>query len=304
VRGYAQQNLIIDRNGVKIVPMAGITKKLLAVGIAVVLAAATVVETAAAAPTGEFAQFDQCEYENLEVTDCIDWTWSGGTLQIGTKAIPIVNPITLQGSYVAEMQFLGATNGDTLSKTPQPVPGGLVGVTAPISWPEWLQEEFNEQINEGFTGVNATVELTGPTSGLTNATLSTENLIFEEGAALRLPVKIHLENAILGSNCYFGSNSEPIQLNLTTGTSGALKGALGEIMFNEAFTLIDLTGNRLVDGTFAVPNANGCGGVLSTYYDPLVDSLFGTPAEVGENHAVLEGTLTEGNREAVFLSGP
>lgn len=270
-----------------------------------VLGAAVVAGTADAEPTGEFAQFAQCEYENSEGSTCIYWVWSGGTLQIGEKTIPVTNPITLQASYLSEMDLLGATNGNTLSHTPQPVPGGLLGVTAPGSWPEWLQEEFNEQIAEGLTGVSATVELAGPTSGLTNATLNTENLLFEEGAALRLPVKIHLENAILGSECYFGSNSEPIQLNLTTGTSGAMKGSAGELMFNETFTLVDFTNVRLVDNTFAVPSANGCGGeLLSEFFDPLVDSIFGTAAGAGENHAVLEGTLTEGEREAVFLSGP
>jgi hypothetical protein len=284
--------------------MTGVTKKLATIGVAVVLGTAGAAATAGAAPTGEFAQFAQCEYENTEVETCIDWTWNSGTLKIGSKTIPISNPITLQGSYVPEMDFLGATNGNTLSHTPQPVPGGLAGVTPPTTWPEWLQEAFNEQIETGLTGVNATVELAGPTTGLTNATLSTENLLIEEGAALRLPVKIHLENPILGNDCYLGSNSEPIQLNLTTGTSGAKKGSAGELMFNEAFTLIDLTGVRLVDETFTVPSANGCGGELSEYLDPLVDSIFGTPAGVGENHAVLEGTLTEGEREAVFLSGP
>lgn len=284
--------------------MTGMAKKLATVGTAVALTAAVFAAPAAAGPTGEFKQFAQCEYENTEVSTCVDWTWSAGTLGIGEKSIPIVNPITLQASYVEEMDLLGATNGDTLSKTPQPVPGGLKGVTAPGSWPEWLQEYFNEQIETGFTGVNATIELTGPTKGLTNATQSTENLLLEEGTALTLPVKIHLENPILGSNCYLGSNSEPIDLHLTTGTSGALKGSAGELMFNETFTIADFTKVRLVDNTFAVPGANGCGGIFSTYIDPLVDSIFGTPAGVGENHAVLEGTLTEGEREAVFKSGP
>lgn len=284
--------------------MTGAIKRLATVSVAVALGAAALAGNASAGPTGEFVQFAQCEYENTEVETCIHWVWSGGTVQIGKKAIPIKNPITLQGSYLHEMDFLGATNGDTLSKAPQPVPGGLVGVTAPGWWPEWLQEEFNERIAEGLTGITATVELAGPTKGLTNATMSTENLIFEEGTALRLPVKIHLQNALLGSACYFGSNSEPIQLNLTTGTSGTLKGSLGELTFNEAFTLAHFKKVVLVDDTFAVPGANGCGGVLSEYFDPLIDSIFGTPAASGENHVVLEGTLTEGEREAVFKSGP
>jgi hypothetical protein len=284
--------------------MTGVIKKLATVGIAVILGTATAAVPASAAPTGEFAQFAQCEYENTEVETCIDWTWNAGTFKIGSKTIPIKNPITLQASYLAEMQLRGATNGSTLSKTSQPVPGGLSGVTAPASWPEWLQEYFNEAIEEGFTGVNATIELAGPTNGLTNATLSTENLFLEEGTTLGLPVKIHLENAILGSECYFGSNAQPIQLHLTTGVSGALTGSVGELMFNGAFTLLDLTKNRLVDETFAVPGASGCGGMFSAYFDPLVDSIFGTPSAVGKNHAVLEGTLTEAEREAVFLSGP
>jgi len=289
----------------KFVPMTGIAKKLLALGAALMLAAAALAAPAGAEPTGEFAEFNQCEYENVEVSTCIHWVFDAGTIKLGEKAIPVTNPITLQGSLLPESDLLlGATNNATLSNTPQAVPGGLLGITAPGSWPEWLQEEFNNQINEGFTGVTATVELAGPPSGQTNVTVNTENLIFELGTALGLPVKIHLENPILGGECYFGSESEPIQLNLTTGTSGAFKGSAGELMFNEPFTLIDLTNVRLVDNTFAAPSANGCGGIASEFIDPLVDSIFGTPAGAGENHAVLEGTFTEADREAVLNSGP
>ena len=49
-----------------------------------------------------------------------------------------------------------------------------------------------------------------------------ENWLFEEGTALGLPVKIKLSNTLLGSSCYVGSNTEPIQIDLTTGASGAL----------------------------------------------------------------------------------
>lgn len=284
--------------------MTGVAKKLLAAGIAAVLGALALAGTAAAEPTGEFAQFNQCEYENLEVTDCVDWHWTGGTLKLGAKTISINAPITLQGSYVPDMDFLGATNGNTLSSPAEAVAGGLAGVTAPGWWPEALQELFNEAIETGFTGVNATIELAGPSEGLTNATLNTENLILEEGTALTLPVKVHLHSPLLGPDCYIGSDSEPIDLHLTTGTSGALKGSAGELTINEAFTLVDLKGNRLVDGTFTVPGASGCGGELSEFLDPLVDSVFGLPAGVGESHAVLEGTFTDANREAVFNSGP
>ena len=37
--------------------------------------------------------------------------------------------------------------------------------------------------------------------------------------AMKLPVKMHLENPFLGSNCYVGSSSSPLIWNLTTGTT-------------------------------------------------------------------------------------
>ena len=109
-----------------------------------------------------------------------------------------MNPVILQGGFSEEV-FLAAENGETLSKTAQPVPGGLLGITAPKWWPSWLQTWFNNQINEGLTGVTATVELAGPASGFA--------LLIESGTALSLPAKIKLSNPILGSNCYVGSNS-------------------------------------------------------------------------------------------------
>ncbi|HET7444594.1 MAG TPA: hypothetical protein VFJ57_08050 [Solirubrobacterales bacterium] len=285
--------------------MTAIAKKLTVLGMALVLGAAVLAAPAAAEPTGEFAEFKQCEYENKEISTCVHFVFNGGTFQIGNKTIPLKNPITLQGSRTPEVDLLhGATNGETLSKTAEPIPGGLVGVTAPTWWPPFLQTAFNEQIGTGLTGVNATLELTGPTKGLTNVTLNTENLLFEEGTALTLPVKIHLDSPVLGSSCYIGSDSQPIHLQFTTGTSGGLKGSVGEITFNEEFTVADIAGVRLVDNTFAVPGAKGCGGIFSAFYDPFINSLFGLPSASGKNHAVLEGTLTEADREAVVNSGP
>ena len=190
-------------------------KKLIAGGLTGVLGALMFASSAFGAshnPTGEFAQFNECPLNRASITDCIYSVTSGGSFTIGNKTVPLVNPVTLQGGFEGEeegIEFYGAENGNTLSKTPQPVPGGLLGIVAPTWWPKFIQNWFNNLINEGFTGVNATVELTGPTKGLTNVKLNTENLLFEEGTALGLPVKFHLENAILGSGCYIGSETKP-----------------------------------------------------------------------------------------------
>ncbi len=211
--------------------------------------------------------------------------------------------MTLQGGAFEneseEVEFVGAANGVTLSKTPQPVPGGLLGIVAVGLRPEWLQEWFNEFINNGFTGVQATVELAAPASSIT---LSTQNLVNQEGTALGLPSKVKLDNALLGSNCYIGSDEAPIQIDFTTGKSGSLEGSVGEITFNESFTLVTISGGRLVNGTFAAPGASGCGGIFSFVIDPLVDAILGTPSASGKNTAVLEGKLQSANAAAVKAS--
>jgi hypothetical protein len=283
--------------------------KLAGASLAAMVAALVLASGALAAahhPKGEYAQFAECPLNRVSITDCVYSVTNGGSFTIGKKVVPIKNPVTLQGGLEGEgeaVKFYGAEEGGTLSKTPQPVPGGLLGITAPTWWPKSIQTWFNNLISEGFTGVNATVELTGPTKGLTNVKLNTSNLLAEKGTALGLPVKFHLENAILGSNCYIGSNSNPVQINFTTGTSGKLKGAAGSVSFNPEFTIITVTGGKLVNNTYSVPGATGCGGFLIEYLlDPLVNSIIGIPAGEGVNSAILEGKLQDAIAEAVKAS--
>jgi hypothetical protein len=280
-------------------------------GSLAVLVFASVAMASVHHPKGEFAPFGECPLNRATITDCVVSVSNGGSFTIGKKTVPLKNPVTLQGGYEgfgSGIKFYGAEEGETLSKTPQPVPGGLLGITAPTWWPKFIQDWFNEQINKGLTGVNATVELTGPTKGLTNIKLSTENLLTEKGTALGLPAKIHLENAILGSSCYVGSESTPVPLNFTTGTTSPpppnkpIKGAAGEFTANEEFTLLTFSGGRLVDNSFAAPGASGCGGIFSFFVDPLVDSILGTPAAAGTNTAILEGKIQDAAASAVKAS--
>lgn len=246
-------------------------------------------------PTGEFAPFAECPLSAGEALEaCVFSESDGGFFTVGTKTVPLVNPVILQGGLSVEGGFLAAENGETLSKTPQPVPGGLLGVVAPEWWPGWLQTWFNNHINEGSTGVTATVELAGPAS---NIKISVLNLFLEQGTALSLPVKIKLSNSLLGSNCYIGSNSNPVVIDFTTGTTEPpppnepISGSAGNIEFNEAQTLLTISGGQLVNNTFAAPKADGCGGIFEFFIDPLVNSILGLPAPSGTNTAVLEGKI-------------
>jgi hypothetical protein len=284
-------------------------KKLMVSGLVVVvgaLAFASVSPAASHHPTGEWSNFGECPLNRASIEWCAWSKSSKGEFTIGKKSVPLVNPVILQGGYeeVAEEKqaFYGAENGETLSKTPQPVPGGLLGITAPTWWPGFIQTWFNNLINEGFTGVTATVELSGPTKGLTEIELNPTALLEQQGTALGLPAKIHLQNAILGSNCYIGSASEPVNLKFTTGTSGSLSGSPGKLTPNAEFTLLTFTGGKFVDGTYAVGHTYGCGGIFSFLVNPLVESILGVPSPSGKNSAYLEGTLQVGEASKVRAS--
>ena len=261
-------------------------------------------------PTGEFAQFGDCPLSRATLSACLFSESSAGSFTIGKKTVPIKNPVILQGGLEFENIFgpikvFGAEDGNTLVKTPQPVPGGLLGITAPTWWPTFLQNLFNETINNGFTGVNATVELAAPA---TSIQLSAFNLLFQTGTALSLPAKIHLENSFLGSSCYIGSNSNPVTLNFTTGTTSPpppnkpITGSPGTATENAAGTLTTFSGGKLVNNSYAAPGANGCGGLFSFLIDPFVNSIVGVPSAAGTNTAILEGKIQLAEPAAVKAS--
>jgi hypothetical protein len=271
--------------------------------------------SASAAPTGAYANYAQCPLSNPALEACFFSESTGGSVTTGSKTVPVENPQVVQGGldYVVPgellgpINFIGAANGQTIVPTPQPVPGGLLGITAPAWWPKFIRDWFNGLINEGFTGVTATVELAGPASAIK---LSFLNAFIHSGSALEMPVKIKLGNAILGNNCYIGSNSNPIVWKLTTGTTAPpppntpISGASGTPGIVEEGNILQITGAKLVDNSFAVPGASGCGGIFSFLVDPLVNSTIGVPAAAGKNTAILENDLEIAVPSAVEASDP
>lgn len=253
--------------------------------------------------TGEFARFTNCPYKNEKAIKCIYSVTEGGEVVLGSKKVPIVNPVVLQGAYGTPVEekeeaefypFIAATNGVTLSKSPQPVPGGLAGlvnckeIKEPI-----LRATCELTLENGVTGVNSTLELARPASEIR---ISENNLAGEIGTALQLPVKFHLENPFLGSNCYVGSSSKPVIWNLTSGAPGFG----GEAEFLEEFRIVKLNGNVLVDNKWSAPGVTGCGGPLvELLLDPVINASAGLPAASGKNSAVLKNTIYQASAFAV-----
>jgi hypothetical protein len=254
---------------------------------------------ASAELTGEFTRFAQCPYKNLEVRKCVYSTTTSGEVVLGSKKVPIVNPVLLQGGAGRQVEgnapFFAASNGETLSKTPQPVPGGLAGL---INCKEisntLLRLSCEAALESKLTGANSTLELARPASEIV---LSENNLAAEEGVALRLPVKVHLENPFLGENCYVGSSTSPIIWELTSGTTAPpgpnkpITGKTGFIDFLEEGSIAFGKEIVLVDNAWSAPGASGCGGPLvELLLDPVVNASAGLPAAAGKNTAILKNT--------------
>jgi hypothetical protein len=250
-------------------------------------------------PTGEFSQFGYCPLDRKTITDCIFSVSTKGAIVVGNKTVPIKNPVTLQGGAEGSgenVQFYGADGAETLSRSPQKVPGGLTGIEPLPWWPKSFQEWFRQQINEGATEVKSTLVLATPP---TSIKLSTENLLNQNETALGLPVKIKLDNPILGSSCYIGSSSNPVEIEFTTGRSGTLKGSPGVVNFNNQYTHVTMDNARIVNGTFAAPKVEGCGGIFSSFIDPLVNSVLDLPAASGRSTAIMGGKFQSGAAKAI-----
>ncbi len=130
----------------------------------------------------------------------------------------------------------------------------------------------------------------------------------EEGTALSLPVKVHLENPLLGRECYIGSNADPIVLSLTTGTTNPpppnkpISGSMGLISEKDEFAFAEIAEHTQVGNSFSAPAATGCGGPLSFLIDPLINSKIGLPSPAGYNTIIHNGYAQEGTTVGIIAS--
>ena len=272
--------------------------------LVVALAALSLAGSAQAKLGGEFTKFANCPYTNATALKCIYSVTESGEVLLGSKKVPIEKPVTLQGAYASPVEekeeaefypFLAATNGITLSKAPQNVPGGILGIVPEASSPFLVKALIKFFLENSLTGVNSTLELAKSASDIR---ISENNLAGEIGTALQMPVKVHLENPFLGKNCYVGSSSSPITWKLTTGTTNpplpnkAITGSGGEGELLESAKILKLNNNLLVDNSWSAPKAAGCGGIISFLVDPIINAQLGTTT-AGHNTAKLKGTLYE-----------
>lgn len=252
------------------------TKALLtALGAAIMAMAVFVPAAGAATPAPGYTQFKGCpsiaEFAGSEI--CIRNEVYGGYFQMGSKNVPIEKPIVLVGGVDAEFGNFVATSQGGLLPAKQKVPGGVIGLTG-LTWLlEFLGSEaltlYAETQGAGIPDVNP----------------------FEEPLTLKLKVK--LINSVLGNNCYVGSVSNPITLNLIVGTTNPpapnkpITGKAPTFSFDEKTGISKFSNGTFVDNSFSAPGASGCVltlfGFIPISINGLVNSQSGLPAPAGTN---------------------
>jgi hypothetical protein len=228
----------------------------------------------AATPAAPYEDFAGCQSfaENEAVASCAKLTLNNGQLVLGKRDIPITAPVVLRGDLEQRTQQFNYNAEGGIQPVRQTVQGGLLGSTGN----SWLDELLAE--HEAFR-VHATIESAGQPGTFNKFPLT-------------VPVKVHLENPLLGNTCYIGSEASPIVLNLTTGTTNPpapatpITGKAASKLEAEAErpAVRAQNGGVLVDNTFATPAAEGCQinvGPFHVNIDEAVNQSWGLPAAAG-----------------------
>lgn len=256
---------------------------LLASAVGMVLAALALLAPAAmgATPAKGYERFAGCPSpeEDSEIFLCQRVVVDGGHFQMGSKDVPITNPIVLSGGIklgkeIGEPATVAASPKGGITPVKQQVPGGIIGLTGL----DWL---VNFLSLEGLK-LYAVTEIAGvpklPSGGVED---------------VELPIRVHLENPVLGKNCYVGSFTNPIKLKLTTNTTSPpapnkpITGLLPTEATSDLENVFLAQNGTYVDNAFAAPGASGCVltlfGFIPISINGLVNSQSGLPAAAGTN---------------------
>ncbi|WP_369148874.1 hypothetical protein [Streptomyces sp. R44] len=256
----------------------------------------------AAAPqlNGDWAPFDRCPVDAPAILaadgldrspQCVSSSSAGGSIKLG-------NTTVVTGR--TNLQFAVVQNADgTNTVVPPPagaliadsatVPGGLLGLMCPSDIP-FITDICRQLSDANLNKITATMESVGTPSNFDQIAG-----VLTDMPIVTVPVRIHLENPFLGSNCYIGTKSHPILLRPSNKTAPdfSVERFSGDGTPNEEgdMSRLNLLGSTQVDTTFAVPGASGCGLGLGLV-NGAVNLKTGLPAASGRNVLTLNNTQT------------
>ncbi len=261
---------------------------------------------------GDWAPFNRCPVDNPTMlgTDgvenvalCAVVNSPNGAIKLGGLAL-LTGNVNAQFGLVAEDHEASETTyklvsplGGAAVAAPIAIPNGLPALLCPGASRElwWLCGGHHGGFGGRLTDITAILRPAGELSSFNlEAALTTGVPI------VSMPVKIQLENALLGPACYIGSDSEPIVLqlqNLTPSTFGAFEefeSGGAPVAEGGVMTRIALLGATDGDESFAVPGVSGCG--FGGNLDGVIDHNAGLPLPAGASALVM-------NESATYLAG-
>lgn len=264
------------------------TRVLVALAGAIAAVALMAPGATAATPAPGYEQFAGCPSpeENPAVFACTYSVIKGGHFQIGSKDVPIDNPINLSGGILPDGHITANAKGG-LEPVKQQVPGGIIGITGL----DWLINFLDLEALKLY----AVTELAGAP---------------ELGSSLKLPVRVRLINPLLGDSCYIGSFAEPIALDLITATTNPpppnepITGVDPEFSFDPETLIQSQKNGQFVDNSFAAPGASGCVltlfGFIPINVNGLVNSQSDLPSPAGTNETRQDFDLEVVQPSAVY----
>ena len=218
----------------------------------------------AQAASAVFPNFTGCTATNIATEGCIDIQNRTANFNIKGFNVPLGESLEIRGTLVPDgsggMLFVPPAGTNGFFARAVPVPGGVFGI-------EWLPGN----------SVLAITELAGSASQIK---------ININDMGVRLPVKVRLVNVLLGMDCHIGTNRNPVNLNLITGTTSPpppntpISGRAGTPTLTERGIIF--TGNVNVENSFAVPGATECGLGLGLI-NSLVNLRLRLPSAAGNN---------------------
>ncbi|MFF9853881.1 hypothetical protein [Streptomyces litmocidini] len=256
----------------------------------------------AAAPqlNGAWAPFDRCPVDAPAMlaadgldrsTQCVSSSSAGGSIKLGNTTV-VTGRTNLQ---IGVIQNADGTNtvvpppAGSLIADSATVPGGLLGLMCPSDIP-FITDICRQLSDADLNKITATVESVGTPSEFDQIAG-----VLTDMPIVRIPVRIHLQNPFLGSNCYIGTKTNPIVLRPSNLTSPdfSVERYDGDGSPNEEgdMSRLNILGSTQVDKTFAVPGASGCGLGLGLV-NGAVNLKTGLPAAAGRNSITLDNTQT------------
>ncbi|MFE2282222.1 hypothetical protein ACFXAE_34335 [Streptomyces sp. NPDC059454] len=256
----------------------------------------------AADPTlnGEWAPFTRCPVDAPAMLaadgfdrtpQCVVSTSASGSIKLG-KTTVTTGKTNLQLGVVQNADGTStvvAPPSGALVADSATVPGGLLGLMCPSNIPV-ITSICETLEGSSLNRITATMESVGaPYAFDQTAGVLTDMPI------VALPVRIHLENPLLGGKCYIGTAANPVLLRPENRNypEFGMSFFQGDGTADESgeMSRINLTGATQNDSAFAVPAATGCGlniGLINA----AVNAKSGLPSAAGNNSLTLNDTRT------------